>query len=284
MAFDNRLRDHLSGRLGRRLVAPLLVFLLVLLASLPVVWLGLQHMERELASEREAAQRAMGDVMTREIGRALSYGVPLEEIPDLESYLDETRARLPVVVAAEVASDGEVLARAGDAQALENGRVMTLTLQAENGRVAGSLRLARQPGQLAQVVGPLGLTAGLAAALASLLAALGCWLFAWRPLRVAEADLIADMERISSGDFAQDSPAPSGLPSDLTLAALQELKTHVNTRCFLVRQQAAGLRAIDFDESLSAPVSAIMTPVEEGCRFRSDSVSMGGLSAAGGGF
>lgn len=283
MAFDSRLRRHLSGRLGRQLAAPLLVFLLVLLASLPIVWLGLQHMEGELSSEREAAQRAMSDVMTREIGRALSYGVPLEEIPDLESYLEETRARLPAVAAVEVASDGEVLARAGDAEALKDGQVMTLSLHAEDGREAGRLRLARQPGQLAQVLGPLGLTAGLAAALAGLLAALGCWLFAWRPLGFAEASLIADLERVAAGDFAQESPAPTGLPSDLTLAALQELKTRVNTRCYLVRQQAAGLRAIDFDESLSAPVSAIMAPVEEGCRFRSDSASVGGLSAAGGG-
>lgn len=283
MAFDSRLRDQLSGRRGRRLAAPLLVFLLVLLASLPIVWLGLQHMEQELASERESAQRAMGDVMTREIGRALSYGVPLEKIPDLESYLEETRARLPVVAAVEVASDGEVIARAGDAGALADGQVMTLPLESEEGREAGRLRLARQPGQLAQIFGPLGLTAGLAAALAGLLTVLGCWLFAWRPLGRAEAELVAELDSVATGDFAQDSPAPSGLPSDQTLAALQELKTRVNTRCFLVRQQAAGLRAIDFDESLSAPVSAIMAPVEDGCRFRSDSASVSSLSVPGGG-
>lgn len=280
MAFETWLPGGLSARRGRRFAAPVLIFLLVLLAGVPLVWLGLQHMEGELASERQAAQRAMGDVMTREIGQALSYGIPLEQIPDLESYLEDTRARLPVVAAVEVASGGKVIARAGDAEALESGQVMTLPLDGNEGTEA-SLRLARQPGQLGQALEPLGLTVLGAAGLAALLTLVGTWLFAWRPLRSAEQALTSELDTMASGDFARENPAASRLSSDLTLAALQEMKARVNTRCFLVRQQAAGLRAIDFDESLSGAVDEIMAPVEDGRRYRPESAYLGGLSVEG---
>lgn len=269
MASDRCIQRILSNRRGWRAMAVGLIFFLVVLAGLPVIWLGLADMEQELTSEREAAQRAMGDIMSREIGQALSYGIPLEAIPDLESYLAETRERLPVVAAVEVLQDGQTVANAGATAALEHGEVMTLPLEAE-GEQRGELRLARQAGQLNQSLGPLGLSLVLAALGSAGLAALASWLLAWRPLRAAEADLERDLDRVGRGDYSHDDPRPTGLPSDETLATLHDLKMQVNTRCFLVRQQAAGLRAIDFDESLTESVSAVMEPLERQRRFRTD--------------
>ncbi|MGM0561725.1 MAG: hypothetical protein ACQETX_11730 [Pseudomonadota bacterium] len=275
MASDSRFLHSLSTRSGWRATAIGFVFLLVALMGFPVIWLGLDDMERELASERAAAQRAMADVMTREIGRALSYGIPLEAIPDLESYLSETRERLPVVAVVEVRQDGQTLARSGDPEALENGEVMALPLQA-NEKQSGELLLGRQAGQLEQVLWPLSLSLLLAALVAAAVAGLAAWLLAWRPLQVSEADLEQDLEAVGQGDFTGVDPRQDGLPSDLTASALREMKSQVNARYFLVWQQAAGLRAIDFDESLTAPVSAVMEPLERARRFRKETPDLGG--------
>ncbi|WP_026986919.1 hypothetical protein [Fodinicurvata fenggangensis] len=279
MASDSRIHSRiqriLATRRGWRAAAIGLVFLLVILAGLPVIWLGLAHMERELASERAASQRAMGDVMTREIGQALSYGIPLSAIPDLESYLSETRERLPVVAAVEVRQDGQAVAGAGASEALESDEVMTLPLRA-NGQQQGELLLARQPGELDQALGPLSQSLLLAALVAAGLATLAGWLLTWRPQQAAEAELEQELDAVSQGDFTGAEPRHRGLPSDLTLSALRELKGRVNARYYLVWQQAAGLRAIDFDESLTEPVSAVMEPLERARRFRKEAPELGG--------
>lgn len=282
MASDSRIQRMLSTRAGWRATAVGLVFLLVVLAGLPVIWLGLADMEQELSSERTAAQRAMGDVMTREIGQALSYGIPLSAIPDLESYLSETRERLPVVAAVEVRQDGQAVASAGDPAALDNGEVMTLPLR-EKGQQRGELLLAHQAGQLEQALGPLTLSLFLAALLAAVLAALASWLLAWRPLQAIEAELEQELEAVGQGDFTGTDPRPRGLPSDVTLSALRELKSRVNARYYLVWQQAAGLRAIDFDESLKEPVTAVMEPLERQWRFRTEPPELVGSTDPEGG-
>ncbi|WP_022728030.1 hypothetical protein [Fodinicurvata sediminis] len=269
MASDSRIQRMLSTRTAWRTTAVGLVFLLVFLAGLPVIWLGLSDMEQELSSERAAAQRAMGDIMTREVGQALSYGIPLSAIPDLESYLSDTRERLPVVAAVEVRQEGQAVASAGDPAALDDGEVMTLPLRA-NGQQRGELLLAHQSGQLEQALWPLILSLLLAALLAAALAGAASWLLAWRPLQEVETELARELEAVSQGDFTGADSRPRGLPSDMTLSALRELKGRVNARYYLVWQQAVGLRAIDFDESLKEPVTAVMEPLERQWRFRTE--------------
>ena len=83
------------------LQAALLAALLAGLVAAATTVVALR-MEAPLERQRAAGQRAVLDLLSEEIGRALSLGIPLDALPDLQSHLETTLRQLPDLSAATI--------------------------------------------------------------------------------------------------------------------------------------------------------------------------------------
>ncbi len=233
-------------------VAALLVGLVAVATTLVAL-----RMEAPLERERAAGQRAVHELLSEEVGRAISLGIPLAALPDLESHLETTLGQFPDLSAATIAMPDGFRAAAGSAGPDDVARAGPLG--------AGTLTLYRVPdGSLAPALWSAAAIAVLGAGLA---AALLSWLLVCRPARRGEAALAGRLAAIDAGDFATAPVALGGLPSEALAVALEEWRMRVARRRRLLGEQAAGVRAIDFDGSIARQVDAILARADAGRRF-----------------
>ncbi|MGB0671644.1 MAG: hypothetical protein ACPGNT_09115, partial [Rhodospirillales bacterium] len=78
----------LFGPLRVRLMALTVVLLLAGLAAVSV--LSLRAFEGDLVPEMDAKARAVGNSLAVDIGRALTYGIPLNALSGMETFLDKS--------------------------------------------------------------------------------------------------------------------------------------------------------------------------------------------------
>ena len=103
-----------------RLTAVTLALLLIL--SLLASWLALHQFERVLFPELRLKAQGVAEVLTRQINRALGYGIPLGELPGLTSVLaKEVSAHPDIVYIAVETLDQGVLAAHGQRPELAAG-------------------------------------------------------------------------------------------------------------------------------------------------------------------
>lgn len=101
----------------RTLVFRLTAVTLAVLTALSMLtsWAALGRFERVYLPELRHKAEAVGDVLTRQINRALDYGVPLESLPDLEQAIaKEIKGHGDIAYAAVVAGGGRLSARVGE--------------------------------------------------------------------------------------------------------------------------------------------------------------------------
>lgn len=100
-----------------RLTAVTLALLLIL--SLLASWLALHQFERVLFPELRLKAQGVAEVLTRQIDRALGYGVPLAELPGLSAALATEVAAHPDIVYIGVETpDHRILAAQGQRPAM----------------------------------------------------------------------------------------------------------------------------------------------------------------------
>jgi hypothetical protein len=215
------------------------------------------RMEVSLERERAAGQRAVLDLLSEEIGRAISLGIPLKALPDLQSHLETTLEQLPDLSAATIEMPDGFRMAVGAAGTFDTPLASrlgdgTLTLYRTP---HSSLKRALWSGALAAALG-----AGLCAAALA-------WLLVRRPARRADAALAARLSAIASGDFAAPLDAIVGLPAEAVATDLEAWRARVVQRRRQLDQQAAGVRAIDFDGTIGQQVDAILSRADAGRRF-----------------
>jgi hypothetical protein len=197
------------------------------------------------------------DLLTEEIGRAISLGIPLKALPDLQSHLATTLEQLPDLSAATIEMPDGFRTAAGAAGPLDT------PLAGKLGD--GTLTLYRVPDsslKRALWSGAVGASLG-----AGLVAAVLAWLLVCRPARRAEAALAARLAGVATGDFATRVEALAGLPAEAVAADLETWRALVAQRRRQLDQQAAGIRAIDFDGTIGLQVDAILARADAGRRF-----------------
>jgi hypothetical protein len=215
------------------------------------------RMEAPLERERAAGQRAVLDLLQREIVRVVELEIPLAALPDLESHLATTLGQFPDLTAVALEMPDGFRAAAGEAGPDDT------PLTAPVG--AGQLSLYRAPDR--SLPRRLGLSAAAVALGAGLLSAALAWLLVVRPGRRAERTLAGRLAAVSAGDFTEGPMPASGLPAEALAAELEDWRTRVVQRHRLLRQQAAGVRAIDYDGTLGPRVDAALARAEAGRRF-----------------
>lgn len=236
--------------------AGIVTALLALLVAVATTLVALR-MEAPLERERAAGQRAVLDLLSEEIGRALSLGIPLAALPDLQAHLETTLGQFPDLSAVTIEMPDGFEAAAGAAGPTDIARAAPLG--------GGTLTLYRVPdGSLAPA---LWSTAAVAALAAGLAAALLTSLLVSRPARRAEAALAGRLAAIDAGDFAAPPVALAVLPSDALAVELEDWRTRVARRRRLLDEQAAGVRAIDFDGTIARQVDAVLVRADAGRRF-----------------
>lgn len=253
-----RERDRLTWLpLQAGLVAALIAGLVASAISLVAL-----RMEAPLERERAAGQRAVLDLLADEIGRALDLGIPLASLPDLQRHLDVTIGQFPDLSAAVVAMPDGFEAVAGV--------VGPADVPLAEAIGPGRLTLYRAPDS--KLVRALTLTVAAATTGAGLGAAAFAWFLVRRPARRAEAVLARRLADTAAGDFARPPATAPGLPADAAATELATWRADVNQRRRLLDQQAAGVRAIDFDGSLGPRVDAVLARVDAGRRFADPAV------------
>lgn len=222
-----------------------------------VTTLAALRMEAPIERERAAGQGAVLDLLGEEIGRAVALGIPLDALPDLPPHLETTLGQFPGLSAVTIEMPGGFRAAVGSAAADDIPRDVTLG--------DGTLTLYRAPDSR------LRRTLVEAAAAITLAAAAGAaalaWLVVTRPARRAETALAARLDAVARGDFAAPPVRLAGLPAEAVAADLEEWRARVVQRRKLLEQQAAGLRAIDFDGTIGPQVDAILARADAGRRM-----------------
>jgi hypothetical protein len=226
-------------------------------AAVPMA-IALSRMAAPIELERAAGQRAVLDVLDQEIGRALGLGIPLARLPDLDAHLAATLDQLPGLTAVHLRMADGFVAEAGVPGSEDAAQQADLAGE-------GTLTLYRAPDRslprrLWTAAAAVGLAAGL-------LAAVLAWAVVLRPMARAERAVAARLAAVAAGDFASTPPAPTGLPADAVAAEIEEWRARVARSHALIERQAAGLRAIDFDETLTPQVAAVLDRVGTGRRF-----------------
>jgi predicted MFS family arabinose efflux permease len=122
--------------------------LLLLAASGTTAWLAIDGFEQKLRPEIERKSAAVGAMVAREIGRAVTVGVPFDKLYGMGPFLQEAiRANDDLARIEVLAPDGKTRFAAGDLDEAEadDGDRLDLPITLENGRVIGSLRLHVDP-------------------------------------------------------------------------------------------------------------------------------------------
>jgi hypothetical protein len=215
------------------------------------------RMEAPLERERGAGQRAVLDLLQREIGHAVELGIPLTALPDLESHLATTLGQFPDLTAVRLEMPDGFGAAAGAPGPDDT----VLSAAVGDGVLTLFRALDRSLPRL------LWTAAGAVALGAGLLSALLAWLLVVRPGRRAERALAARLAAVGAGDFTDEQLPASGLPTDALADELDEWRRRVLARNRLLRQQAAGVRAIDYDGTLGPKVDAVLAELDARYRF-----------------
>lgn len=213
----------------------------------------------EQAARQDAHSIAQSEAQTlaQQLGRAARLGIPLQELPGVQDYLQATLGRQPVLsrIAVE-AVDGQTLYQAGQGTATGAPAVRVAIASGTGGsagavavRVAGANGLRQGQGQtlLQAVASVLGLALG-----AGLWAALG-------PGARLEA------QRRAALAWLRDGPPPQ-LPTDLAdaegpqalLQALVQGEEQVQAAREEVQAYAQELLAMDFDGQMRAEIERVV--------------------------
>jgi hypothetical protein len=226
-------------------------------AAVVPMMVALGRMAAPIEQERAAGQRAVLDVLDQEIGRALGLGIPLAGLPDLDDHLAATLDQLPGLTAVRLEMADGFAAAAGAPGPEDAAQTADLD--------GGTLTLYRAPDRsLPRRLGAAAAAIGLAA---GMLSAALAWLLVLRPAARADGAVAARLAAAAAGDFADPPPAPTGLPADAVAAEFEDWRSRVARGYALLERQAAGLRAIDFDETLAPRVAEVLGRIGAGRRF-----------------
>jgi MFS family permease len=207
---------------------------------------------------------AVGQAVAAKFANAIALGIPLDEMPGVDAYLQRIVASSPQV-------DGlALLDGAGQTIASTRQHVTGTRFPVGDGTVA-ALVVAPESPLLDAAVRQIRIALALAAVFAGGLAG-GMVAFHTRLRQEpARQRLLDDLDRVEAGDFDVAPMVEERGPLADVARALSACLARVHTARRGLLEAVATIRAIDFDGSLGRQVDAILRPLEDRYRFaRSD--------------
>ncbi len=253
-----------SDRAGARLSVALLAAVVALSVGLAGHFMLQAALRRSVPSVEEATRTgatAVGQAVAAQLSRALQFGIPLDRLPGVEPYLQRVVESSPQVDAMALldGSGRTISATAAGVDGVRfpisgGGTHATLVVAAETPLISQAVLQARIA---------LALTALLAGAVAGGLLA-GFQAFQRQP---AQRRLLADMDRVTNGDFTVQPPDSDSGPLAEAARALASCVEKVRAARQKLVEAVATIRAIDFDGSLGRQVETILQPLRDRYAF-----------------
>ncbi len=236
------------------------VTLLVGIAGHLLLQAGLRQSTPTLEEATRTGAIAVGQAVAARFANAVALGIPLDEMPGVDAYLQRIVASSPQVEGLALL-DG-----AGRTIASTQPNVTGTRFPVGDGSVAALVVSPESP-LLDAAVLQIRIALALAALLAGGLA--GGMVAFHSSLRQAPARqrLMAELERIEGGDFDVAPTTEDRGPLAEVARALSACLQRVQAARRGLLEAVATIRAIDFDGSLGRQVDAILRPIEERYRF-----------------
>jgi predicted MFS family arabinose efflux permease len=257
-------------RAGRSMAALFLTALALLLgASAVTAWLTLDGFEEKLRPEIERKSAAVGRMVTREIGRAVSLGVPFDRLYGMEPFLAEAiRGNPDLSGIAVMASDGTVRYAAGTSRPEQP--FVDLPIELEQNRVLGRLRLHIDPtyveGKLQGILFDV-----LIILVVSLLTALEALLILFNaslrhPLQAIDQALV----KLARNDFRHRLRIRSVGELGRVAEAYNDLTGRLGARFELIRQEALETRGGHIRKDVIERIDGLMAALTSRFAFAAD--------------
>ena len=222
---------------------------------------GLRQSRPTLEEAARTGAMAVGQAVAAQFAYALELGIPLDQMPGVDSYLARIVTNSPQVEAmALVDETGRTLAQTREQ--VDGNRFAIV-----GGDQEAALIVVPESPFLDQAVGQMRLALAVTALFAGMLAGgiVACF-FAFR-YEPARRQLLGDLDRVASGDFDVRLPGDDRGPLGEASRALALCLDRVRAARRTLLEAAATIRAIDFDGSLGRRVDAILQPIDERYRF-----------------
>ncbi|MEQ1956154.1 hypothetical protein [Mesorhizobium sp. CN2-181] len=222
---------------------------------------GLKRSAPTLEEATRTGAAAVGMAVAGQFSHALQLGIPLDKLPGIEPYLRHVADSSPQVLGlAIIDSAGKTVAATG-------GDVTGESFPISGDGVSATLVVEGESPLIEQAVSQVRIALAITAVLAGTVAGGMVAFFVAFNLYPAQSRLLADIERVSAGDFSAHLYSDDrGVLFSASRALARNIERVKAARRNLV-EAVATIRAIDFDGSLGRRVDAILLPIDSRYTF-----------------